>query len=147
MTTTFHDYYRGEFRADFRQIYAPARHRHDAFHYAFAEPSLQPHALERHRQIRRWNRTRKEHFALSLFLTVLADQVCYTHFREAYRRFRELTMYPKLKGECPASCNRHVHPVRILRIMNPHTPWRPESDEALIACVRNPEVLARSEER
>jgi len=70
-----------------------------------------PHLLE----VREDSRA---HFAVALFWTVLADQVCYTHFRSAYERFRRLTVYPKFIGDCPGGCRYHLHPSHIFTAVN-----------------------------
>lgn len=40
----------------------------------------------------------KNYFMFSVAYTILIDQVMYTYFKEAYPKFRELTMYPKMDG-------------------------------------------------
>lgn len=49
-------------------------------------------------------------FAAALFLSVLTDQVCFTHFKASYPEFRRLTQYPKWRGDCPGGCAWHLHP-------------------------------------
>jgi len=60
----------------------------------------------------------KELFATALFLTVLTDMVCFTHFNSHYNKFRNLTRYPKFIGNCPGGCNYHYHPSDIFFAMN-----------------------------
>jgi len=60
----------------------------------------------------------KEYFAVALFLTVLTDMVCFTHFKTHYNKFRNLTRYPKFIGNCPGGCNYHYHPSDIFFAMN-----------------------------
>ena len=54
----------------------------------------------------------------TLFLTVLTDMVCFTHYKSNYSEFRKLTRYPKFIGNCPGSCNFHYHPSDIFFAMN-----------------------------
>jgi hypothetical protein len=61
---------------------------------------------------------RKELFAVALFLTVLTDMVCFTHFKTHYNKFKNLTRYPKFIGNCPGGCNYHYHPSDIFFAMN-----------------------------
>lgn len=60
----------------------------------------------------------KEYFAVALFLTVLTDMVCFTHFKEHYNKFESLTRYPKFIGNCPSGCHYHFHPSNIFLAMN-----------------------------
>jgi hypothetical protein len=60
----------------------------------------------------------KEYFAIALYLTVLTDMVCFTHYKSNYNKFRNLTRYPKFIGNCPGSCNFHNHPSDIFFAMN-----------------------------
>ncbi|HRA72438.1 MAG TPA: hypothetical protein PLB11_06400, partial [Flavobacterium sp.] len=60
----------------------------------------------------------KEYFAVALFFTVLTDMVCYTHYKSYYNKFRDLTMYPKLIGNCLSWCRYHLHPREIFNAMN-----------------------------
>jgi hypothetical protein len=104
----FDEYYHHEFRAD---LHAVLRAERPSKCQEVSGPRLQPHMLtSRNRAVRRWDDERRALFAAGLFLTVLADQVCHYHFRSCYERFRELTVYPKWKGECPSGCYYHVHP-------------------------------------
>lgn len=57
-------------------------------------------------------------FGVALFYTVLADMVCYTHFKSHYSTFQALTRYPKFIGDCPGACHLHFHPRNIFSAMN-----------------------------
>lgn len=57
-------------------------------------------------------------FAVSLFLTILVDEVMFTHYKQHYAKFRRLTMYPKFIGDCPGACHYHRHPSDIFTGMN-----------------------------
>ena len=110
---TFADYYNGRFRNDLATVIAavPPAHEH-----ASGEVTLQPRFLSRSNPvIHRWSEEQRMLFASALLLTVLADQVCYTHFHDVYGRFRELTAYPKWRGDCPGGCAYHIEPAVILR--------------------------------
>ena len=56
-------------------------------------------------------------FGVSLYFTVLVDEVCYTHFRSDYEPFRRLTLYPKLIGNCLKGCHLHLNPNEIFSAM------------------------------
>ena len=60
----------------------------------------------------------RAYFAIALFLSVLVDEVCYTHFKQEYARFRALTLYPKFIGNCPGGCHYHLHPSDIFAAIN-----------------------------
>jgi hypothetical protein len=60
----------------------------------------------------------KENFAVALFVTVLTDMVCFSHYKPNYNKFRSLTRYPKFIGNCPGGCNYHYHPSDIFFAMN-----------------------------
>lgn len=47
---------------------------------------------------------KKAYFAIALFLVVLTDMVCFTHFKLHYVKFKNLTQYPKFIGNCPSGC-------------------------------------------
>jgi hypothetical protein len=104
----FSEYYNHEFRDDLTKVYAalPPMHEHSD-----GVAMIQPHMIGHENPVvHAWAAERRILFATGLFLTILADQVCYTHFRDRYPAFREHTKYPKLCGECPAGCHYHVHP-------------------------------------
>lgn len=54
------------------------------------------------------------HFLISLYLSVLVDEVAYTYYKPYYGKFREKTLYPKYRGNCPGGCDHHAHPNRLL---------------------------------
>lgn len=60
----------------------------------------------------------KEYFAVALFFKVLTDMVCYTHYKNDYDKFKNLTRYPKLIGNCLSWCHYHLHPKEIFNAMN-----------------------------
>lgn len=104
----FAEYYNELFREDVARVVTglPARHDHGP-----DEVTIQPRSISgRNPVIRAWPDDRRALFACGLFLTVLADQVCYTHFRASYPTFRALTRYPKWRGDCPGGCYSHIHP-------------------------------------
>src|SRR5687768_12368270 len=102
------EYYNGPFRADLGRGIEGRPPVHD---HRPGEVTIQPRSISRENMvIRRWPEERRMLFASSLFLTVLSDQVCYTHYPNSYARFRELTRYPKWLGDCPGGCYNHIHP-------------------------------------
>lgn len=123
----FADYYAGLFREDIARVASalPSRHEHTP-----GETTLQPRSISRRNAvIRGWSPERRALFAASLFLTVLADQVCYTHFRPSYDRFRRLTMYPKWRGDCPGGCHAHIHPRVVFQAIGAREGRRGEMQE------------------
>lgn len=64
------------------------------------------------------NPNEKINFGIALFLTVLVDEVCYTHYKPYYQEFKRLANYPKFIGNCPAGCRYHFHPSDLFSAMN-----------------------------
>jgi hypothetical protein len=115
MSMTLDDYYHSQFSNDLRNVLEglPSLHQHGS-----DDVTLQPRSLSTANPIvRRWEKDRLGLFASALFLTVLADQVCYTHFPEHYATFRALTRYPKWRGDCPGGCGTHIHPAVVFRVI------------------------------
>ena len=109
----FLDYYRDSFRPDVHAVLSglPSLHPHGS-----DELTIQPRTISlANPVVRRWGPEQRWAFASALYLTVLSDQVCYTHFGAAYPRFRELTQYPKWRGDCPGACWHHIHPINVFR--------------------------------
>lgn len=110
----FADYYGDPFRSDLMCVSAglPPSHEHEP-----GTVVLQLRTLStRNPAVVALSPERKALFGVALFLTVVTDQVCYTHFREHYALFRELTRYPKLKGDCPGGCGMNIHPSNALAV-------------------------------
>ena len=67
---------------------------------------------------------RQANFIVSLFWTVLVDQVFYSNNYTGYQPFSNKTLYPKFIGNCTApslmssQCGNHQHPKRILEAAN-----------------------------
>jgi hypothetical protein len=58
--------------------------------------------------------TYKTYFMFSIAYTILIDQLMYTHFKECYPKFRELTLYPKMDGSAGwAGSISHANPFTI----------------------------------
>jgi hypothetical protein len=116
---TFADYYRQHYRTDIERFIQsiPAESRnHDYDKSVFTiqyerltkdTPHLDGIAPEK-----------RAYFAVALFLSVLVDEVCYTHFKPHYTQFRSLTLYPKFIGNCPGGCHYHFHPRDIFAAIN-----------------------------
>lgn len=60
----------------------------------------------------------KAFFGTALFFTVLVDQVCFTHFRQHYDKFRKLTLYPKFVGNSPSTDQTNFCPSDIFAAFN-----------------------------
>ena len=61
---------------------------------------------------------KKELFGVALFFMVLTDMVCFTYYKDHYKKFQRLTRYPKLIGNCLSWCRYHLHPRNIFYAMN-----------------------------
>ena len=63
-------------------------------------------------------------FAVSLYWTILFDQIFYSYYRYSYQTFQGKTLYPKFIGNCTApsitnsDCGRHQNPYKILIAIN-----------------------------
>jgi hypothetical protein len=56
----------------------------------------------------------KNYFMFSVAYTILIDQLMYTHFKESYPKFREITLYPKMDGSAGwAGSISHANPFAI----------------------------------
>ena len=98
--TSLSSYYGQQFRDDLHAVLA---HAHKTHPHEAGEITIQPRSISTENSvIRSWSDERRAVFASALLLTVLVDQVCFTHFKEVYPQFRALTMYPKLCGDCRA---------------------------------------------
>jgi hypothetical protein len=103
----FADYYRRFFRNDLAEMLAAVR---PPFDRCAANGVVRPVMLSTENAVVcGWPDEGMAAFGAALFLTILADQVCYTHFR-SYDRFRQLTNYPKLMGDPPGGTFWHIHP-------------------------------------
>jgi hypothetical protein len=115
---TFEDYYKRTFADDLSRVIAalPPETPHPDWE---AEVTTQPRTISNANPvIHAWDEDHVRKFASALFLTVLVDEVCYTHFREQYPKFRLLTNYPKFRGDCPSACTHHLHPADIFLAIN-----------------------------
>ena len=108
---TFSEYYNGQFAADLSLVMSQGFRAHE-----FDEVTVQPRTVSSENPVVvQWPKERQAVFAAALFLTVLVDQVCYTHFRSNYDKFRGLTQYPKFRGDCPGGCYSHINPGVVFR--------------------------------
>jgi hypothetical protein len=57
-------------------------------------------------------------FIISLYFTVLVDQVFYTYYQPQYPAFKEHTNSPKFIGNCLSACRYNLHPANILTAAN-----------------------------
>lgn len=119
--TNFNTYYNSKFRDDINQFFSTIP---DASKFHEDTQNKQTFSIQYERltpafgHLNFLGNERKEYFAIALFLTVLTDMVCFTHFKEHYSKFRNLTRYPKFIGNCPSGCNYHYHPSDIFLAMN-----------------------------
>jgi hypothetical protein len=120
-------YYGDPFRDDLGELLAGAP---PACDHGIDEVTIQPRTLSTDNPaVFRWDTPRRGLFASALFLTILADQVCYTYFRRHYPPFRELTRYPKFRGACPGGCTHHINPAGVFSaIGKPPGAW-PRDDK------------------
>lgn len=84
------------------------------------------------------NKEGKELFGVALFFTILTDMVCFSHFKQYYFKFQNLTQYPKFIGNCPGGCHFHFEPREMFFAMNkglsptePHLLFRDRFLEAI----------------
>lgn len=116
---TFPEYYRQQFRSDIQRFMMSiplwSRH-HDIDKSDF---TIQYECLTKDtKHLEVVEPADRVNFAIALFLSVLVDEVCYTHFKSIYPRFRNLTRYPKFIGGCPNACHYHLHPLDIFTAIN-----------------------------
>ena len=66
----------------------------------------------------------RANFAISLFWTILVDQLMYSEYKYEYQTFQKKTMYPKFIGNCTApslfssQCGKHLNPKKIFDAVN-----------------------------
>lgn len=111
---TFIEYYGDTFRSDLNQVVQNCPSPHAMKGDVIIQPKML--TLENH-TINSWKPDRINLFATALFFTILADQVCYTYFRDFYSQFQALTHYPKFRGDCPGGCYYHLHPTSIFKVI------------------------------
>ena len=114
----FATYYRTKFREDINQFFSTIPDQ-SKFH----GDNQQTYTIQYERLTKDFDNLNfltddKINFGVALFFTVLTDMVCYTHFKEEYEKFRGLTLYPKLIGNCPGGCHYHYHPSDIFTAIN-----------------------------
>ena len=118
----FIKYYRECFRNDFSHfmVSIPEESRHHGTYKS--ETTIQYSMLFRDKNhINIIDTDNILNFAISLFFTILVDEVMFTHYKQHYAKFRRLTMYPKFIGDCPGACHYHRHPSDIFSGMNSYS--------------------------
>jgi hypothetical protein len=119
--TDFKTYYNSKFRDDINRFFSTIP---DASRFHEDTENKQTFSIQYERltpafdHLNFLDKDGKELFAVALFLTVLTDMVCFSHFKTHYSKFRNLTRYPKFIGNCPGGCNYHYHPSDIFFAMN-----------------------------
>lgn len=119
--TDFKTYYNSIFRDDIKRFFSTIP---DASKFHEDTQNKQTFSIQYERltpifdHLNFLDKDRKELFEVALFLTVLIDIVCFTHFKPQYSKFRNLTRYPKFIGNCPGGCKYHYHPSDIFFAMN-----------------------------
>jgi hypothetical protein len=118
----FYKYYNGQFRNDLQMFFATIPDR-SKFHDNSQDKTAFTIQLERltqnldHLDFLPDDKDRVK-FGVALFFTVLVDEVCFSHFKQNYSAFKQLTLYPKFIGNCPGGCRFHLHPSDIFFAMN-----------------------------
>jgi hypothetical protein len=111
----YRDYYGDAFRADLRELLTAHPQPHD---HLDADRMIQPCMLAADTTpVRSWQRDRLRLFTSALFYTVLVDQVAYTHFETWYAQWRAVTLYPKLRGDCPGACRNNLDPRQVFGLV------------------------------
>lgn len=64
------------------------------------------------------NKEMKAYFGTALFFTVLVDQVSYSHYQDYYKKFQNLTRYPKFVGNNPSTDRTNLPPRDIFSAFN-----------------------------
>ena len=119
--TDFKTYYNSKFRDDLNQFFSLIP---DASKFHEDSEKKQIFSIQYERltptfdHLNFLGKDGKELFAVALFLTILTDMVCFSHFKPHYSKFRNLTSYPKFIGNCPGGCRYHFHPSDIFFAMN-----------------------------
>ncbi len=119
--TDFATYYKNRFRQDINQFFSTIP---DQSRFHEDNQNKQTYSIQYERLTRDFDhlnfltKPEKEYFGVALFFTVLTDMVCYSHFRQYYEHFKQLTRYPKFIGNCPGGCHYHYHPSDIFAAMN-----------------------------
>lgn len=119
--TDFKTYYNSKFRDDLKQFFSTIP---DASKFHEDTENKQIFSIQYERLTPAFNhldfldKDEKENFAIALFLTVLTDMVCFSHFKQHYNKFKNLTRYPKFIGNCLGGCRYHYHPSEIFFAMN-----------------------------
>ena len=118
----FYNYYNGQFRYDLQKFFEtiPENSKFHENHEFKTTFTIQLERLTQNFDHLDFLTSEKvlEQFGVALFFTVLADQVCFSHYNKNYADFRQLTLYPKFIGNCPGACRFHLHPSDIFFAMN-----------------------------
>ena len=128
MRISFQTYYQNKFQSHLQEFYnsIPNDMRHHNHHpsssyYKNKTFTIQVDKLSNHARgtniehLKFLSPEDKIHFSISLFLTIIMDQVCYSYFNSIYFKFRSLTNYPKLTGTCMKMCHINAHPTEIFQ--------------------------------
>jgi hypothetical protein len=117
----FKTYYTYDFRKDINQFFSTIPEK-SVFHedpdnkqiFSIQYERLTP--LEKHLDF--LDKETKEIFGVALYFTILTDMVCFTHYKNNYKQFEQLTRYPKFIGNCPGACHLKIDPREIFWAMN-----------------------------
>lgn len=121
MTNSFQIYYKEKFRGDLIQFFNTIPDQ-SKYHESSDKSifSIQYERLTRDFDHFSFINDKEDlvNFGISLFVTVLVDEVCFCHYKTFYYEFAALTRYPKFIGNCPGGCHYHLHPTDIFSAMN-----------------------------
>lgn len=79
---------------------------------------LQPRDLGTlHPVTRRMPEQERDFLATGLYWMISIDEAMWTYHQPAYPRFRAVTRFPKLLGDCPGGCGTHLHPTAALQLV------------------------------
>ena len=114
---SFEEYYKDYFQNDLKVLYSTIPE--SSLHHNGKET----YTLQYERLTNKFNHleflgANRKSFVVSLYFTVLIDQVFYTYFQPEYKVYKELTNSPKFIGNCLSSCRNNLHPQNILVAAN-----------------------------
>jgi len=120
----FKTYYKNKFQQDLLKFLSNIPNK-SKYHYNNTEITIQYFTLTpKYNFLDTIDTNNHGLFSLSLYWTILVDQITYTLFKKDYIYFHRLTLYPKFIGNCTGTgffnsdCGHHQDPSKILITIN-----------------------------